>query len=116
MKRLGEKQDLFPARHLAGEFEGAFNGVRPGWAGKLHLVMHVSRLKNSVPEFLQKPALGDGGHVQAMGDAIALDVFQQTLFHGWGVVAIIQCSRTSEKVQVGDIALVVEAAAFPPGK
>src|SRR3546814_1646377 len=56
-------------------------------SGELDLVVESARQQDLVLECLQELAFGDGGHVQAVGDAVVLDVVEQSRLED-GVVEI----------------------------
>ena len=109
---VGEGDDRLAALDLAGQLQRGLDGVGAGRAGEHDLVVQVARPQDDVLEALQEGALGGGGHVQAVGDAVTLQVVEQRAFEHRVVVAVVERAGAGEEVEVGVAVLVVHAAAL----
>ena len=109
---VGEGDDRLAALDLAGQLERGLDGVGAGRAGEHDLVVQAARAQDHVLERLQERALGRGRHVQAVGDAVALDVVDQRAFQHRVVVAVVERAGAGEEVEVRVAVLVVHVAAL----
>src|SRR5699024_2545338 len=103
---VGEVDDRFTARDLAGELECRLDRVGAGRAGELHLVVQPARGQDQVVEGVQEITLGHRGGVQTVGDAVTGDVVDQRLLDHRVVVPVVQHAGAGEEVQVFATVLV----------
>src|SRR5690606_9204164 len=75
-------------------------GVSAGRAGELKGVLPTSRLEKDPVHCFQEVFFSAGGHVEAMNDAVALNVLNDFLFEYRIIVAIVERSGATEKVDV----------------
>ena len=90
VKGVGEGDVRLAPLDLARQLEGGFDGVGSRRTGEHDLVGQFSRAQHKVPEGLQETALGAGGHVKAVGDAVVLHVVEQGALEQRWVVAVVE--------------------------
>ncbi len=110
VEAVGETDDVVAPGDLARQLHRRLDRVGAGRAGELHAVVaHAARLEDQPVEGLEETLLGFGVHVQAVGDAVALDVLEQRLLEHRVVVPVVERAGTSEEV---DVALAVLSDQF----
>ena len=91
VEAVGEAHDGLAPGDLAGQLQRGLDRVGAGRAGELHAVVaHAARLEDQPVEGFEETLLGFGVHVQAVGDAVVLDVLQQRRLEYRIVVAVVQ--------------------------
>src|SRR3546814_4561400 len=86
--------DLVAPGHLAGQLQRGLDGFGAGRAGELKAIVEAARLQDDILESRDEGGLGLGIHVEAVRDAVAPDVVDQSLLH----VGIVR----SEERRVGN--------------
>lgn len=94
---VGERDDRLAPLHLTGQLQRRLDRVGAGRAGEHHLVREITRAQHVVLEGLQEGAFRGGGHVEAVGDAVALDVVDQRAFQHRVVVAVVERSGSRRR-------------------
>ncbi len=100
VETIGERHNGLTAGIFARNLQCRFHRIGTGRAGKLHFVLHFTRLEDALVEALQERCFSLGMHVQAMGDAVRLDVFQQGFLKHRVVVPVVQRAGATEEVDV----------------
>ena len=100
VEAVGERDDVAPAGHLAGQLERGLDGVRPGRPGELHPVVQPRGSSTSPSKASRNAAFGAGEQVQAVRDAVALDVRDQRGGHVRIVVPVVERSGAGQEVDV----------------
>ncbi len=95
-----ERHDRGPAGRLAGDLECGLDGVRAGRPGELQLVVEPARREHEPLERLDEVALGRGGHVEAVDDAVALEVLDERAGERGVVVPVVEHAGPGEEVEV----------------
>src|SRR5215469_8534414 len=107
MERVGEANDAAAPGHFAGQLQRRLNRVRTAWASELHAVIQSPRAQDDLVECGQEVPLGDGVHVQRVGDATTRNVVEQSLPQDRVIVAVVQGACASEEIQVWGVVLVI---------
>src|SRR5688572_17374314 len=93
--------------YFPSQLQRRFYSVSSGWGAKLAFIAQLARGENHGVEPLQKCAFSGGGHVQAVGNKVTLQIFDQPLFHTNIVMTIINRPGAAEEINVFS-ALVIE--------
>ncbi|MNC41687.1 hypothetical protein D3C75_904620 [compost metagenome] len=110
VEAVGEADHVAAPGDLARQLQRGFHRVGAGRPGELHQVVgHAARLEDQPVEGLEEGFLGRRVHVQAMGQAVALDVVEQRLLEQRMVVAVVERTGAGEEV---DVALAVAGDQF----
>ncbi len=113
---VGKEQHARPLLDLARDLERSFHRVGAGRPRELNLIFHAARLHDHVLEGFEELDLLCRGHVQAVGHAVGLDVFDQRGFHGLVVMTIVERAGAGEEVEVLAAVLGLHAVALGPGE
>ncbi len=100
MKTVSERYDVFTPFHQASQFQCSFNSIGTGGACELQFIVHASRLQKDALECFHEMLLGIGGHVQAVNNAVAMDILKQLFLQLRVVVPVIQRTGTCEEVEI----------------
>ena len=100
MEGVRERDDVRAAGHLAGDLERRLDGVRAGRPGELQLVVEAARREHELLERLDERLLGRGGHVEAVDDAVALEVLDERPLERRVVVPVVEHAGAGEEVEV----------------
>ncbi len=101
VEAVGEADDVVAPGDLARQLHRRFDRVGAGRAGELHAVVaHAAWFEDQAVEGFEETLLGCGVHVQAMGDAVVLDVLEQRLLEYRVVVPVVERAGTGEEVDV----------------
>ena len=95
-----ERHDGGAAGRLAGDLERRLDGVRAGRPGELQLVVEPARCEHEPLERLDERLLGRGGHVEAVDDAVALEVLDERARERRVVVPVVEHAGPGEEVEV----------------
>ncbi len=101
VEAVGETDDVAATGNLACQLERGFNRVGARRATELHNeIAHAARLEDHAVESFQEAFLGIGIHVQAVGHAVVLKVFDQRFLEHGVVVPVVEGAGAGKKVDV----------------
>ena len=112
MEPIGERNDGFAAFNATCKFQCRFDGIGAGRTGKLHFVFHVARLEDFGFKCFKEIGLCFGVHVQAMGNAVRLDVVNQLFLQNRMVMAIVQAASTGKEIKIAVAVFVGQPSAL----
>lgn len=95
---VGKADDRLAPGDVPRQLECGLDGIGPGGAGELHLVVHAAGQQDGPFEFLEELLLSDGGHVQAMHHAIGGQVVDESGLQYRIVVPVVECAGTGEEI------------------
>ncbi len=102
MEAVGKADDVAAAGDLARQFQRRLDGVGAGGAGELHYVLvQATGFEDQSVEDFKEALLGCRVHVQTVGQAIVLQVFDQRLLQYRVVVTIVKRAGTGKEVDIG---------------
>jgi hypothetical protein len=103
---VGERDDVAPPRDPPGQLEGRLDRVAAGGAHELQAHRHAARSQDLLRERLEELGLGRRRHVEAVHDAVGLEVGDDRPFHALVVVPEVQDAGPGEEVDVTPPGLV----------
>ena len=100
VESVRERDDGGTAGRLAGDLQRGLDGVRARRPGELQLVVESARYEHVLLEGLDERLLGGGGHVEAVDDAVALEVLDERARERGVVVPVVEHAGPGEEVEV----------------
>ena len=101
VETVGEVDDVGAAGGLAGDLQRRLDRIGAGRTGELHdVVVEPARRQDDVLHRLEEALLGFRVQIEAVGDAVLLDVVDQRLLEDGIVVPVVQRAGAGEEVEV----------------
>ena len=112
VEAVGEGDDVVPALDVAGELQRRLDGIRARGAGELDDIAHVARLEDRPVQSVEEALLGGRVQIEAVGDAVVFDIFDQLLAQRRVVVAVVQAARARQEIEIGFALLIIDMGAL----
>lgn len=93
-----ERNDLRAAGHFFGKFDRRFDGVRPGWGGKLPFALQIMRFQDAVFDRSEEPDFRFGRHVQRVRAATVREVLNQRLLDQRTITTVVERPDAGEEI------------------